>query len=401
MMVFIFATIVGLLLGVLGGLIPGLHSNTIAAVVISAQAFFISFLGSEGLSVALFAMLITHGFISLIPSTFLGVPDSGSALSVLPAHSLCLKGDGEEAIRLAALGSVYGLCLSVPVAYIIMALLPDFQQYIDWGTGIFIVGVMGYLIISSETPLIALIIFLTTGILGVFSISYSFLCSHAFGADTILMPLLTGLFGISVLVNAGEGNIPDQNFKGLGIKQKIIHRSAFFGTFAGTLVGWLPGLSNATANAVISAKFGYNIDKREFLISTGASNSANAVIGLAAFSALARTRNGVMAAIGNLNPPSFIIMLATGVITAAVVYPVTVTLSSEAVHLGNLNIKLINRLVIVFLTFLTFALTGVFGMMILALSVALGLIPSLLEVPRLYCMGAVMIPVILFSFGLL
>jgi putative membrane protein len=37
---------------------------------------------------------------------------------------------------------------------------------------------------------------------------------------------------------------------------------------------------------------------------------------------------------------------------------------------------------------------------ILLLATAVGLVPHLVNVPRMYCMGAIMVPVMLFSFGI-
>jgi putative membrane protein len=55
--------------------------------------------------------------------------------------------------------------------------------------------------------------------------------------------------------------------------------------------------------------------------------------------------------------------------------------------------------VIVLITLLSFLLCGPFGLLVLALSTALGVVPQLLNVPRLFCMGAVMVPVMLLSLG--
>ncbi len=49
--------------------------------------------------------LITHTFLDIIPSVFLGAPDEDTALSVLPGHRLMLMGRGYEAIKCSALGS--------------------------------------------------------------------------------------------------------------------------------------------------------------------------------------------------------------------------------------------------------------------------------------------------------
>jgi putative membrane protein len=54
-----------------------------------------------------------------------------------------------------------------------------------------------------------------------------------------------------------------------------------------------------------------------------------------------------------------------------------------------------------FMAGLTLLFTGPFGLIILVLATALGVIPPLVNVPRLFLMGSVMLPVICFSFGIL
>ena len=84
----------GLVCGVISGLIPGIHSNTMAGIMAGLSPVLIPVIGAEGVVVALISMLIGHSFLDLIPSTFFGIPDSGTALSTLPAHALTLEGKG-------------------------------------------------------------------------------------------------------------------------------------------------------------------------------------------------------------------------------------------------------------------------------------------------------------------
>jgi len=56
--------------------------------------------------------------------------------------------------------------------------------------------------------------------------------------------------------------------------------------------------------------------------------------------------------------------------------------------------------VIAFITLLSFLICGPFGLLVLVLATALGVVPHLLNVPRLFCMGAVMVPVMLLSLGM-
>jgi putative membrane protein len=60
----------------------------------------------------------------------------------------------------------------------------------------------------------------------------------------------------------------------------------------------------------------------------------------------------------------------------------------------------LNRAVIVFIVILCLIFTGPFGGFILLLAIVLGLVLHLVNLPRMYGMGAIMIPVILYSFGI-
>ena len=268
------------------------------ASCLSLQAVLLSVLGPVALAGTLFAALITHTFVDAVPSTFLGIPEADTSLAVLPAHALCLEGNGEEAVRIAALGSACAMVIAVPVSVLCFLLLPALQPYFDWWIGILLVASVGYMIVTSEAPGWALAIFAVSGALGAFALHYTFLSWHMLaGGSAILMPLLTGLFGISVLLVASQGTLPVQHFSGLRIENKAVIKYSLLGTGAGIAVGWLPGLSTASANGVLASVIGYEKDRRSYILATNAANTANAFIGLAALFALSRMRNGVMAAL--------------------------------------------------------------------------------------------------------
>lgn len=393
--------LLGVLLGTISGLIPGVHANTLAGILLGAQAILLVVLGPLALAGALFAALITHTFVECIPSTFLGVPDADTSLAVLPAHALCLEGNGEEAVRIAALGSACAIIIAVPLSVLCYLLLPALQSYFDWGIGILIVAVIGYMIVMSESPGWALAIFSVSGLLGAFAMRYDFLCWHTLGGTSaVLMPLLSGLFGISVLLVAAQGKLPVQQFRGLRIGNGTVVKSSVLGTLAGIAVGWLPGLSTATANGALASVIGYEKDRRAYILATSAANTANAFIGLAALFALSRMRNGVMVALAELPLPSMSELMIIGVLAACLAYVITVTFSRSAGWLTGINGRMLNRAVIIFVVALSIVLTGPFGIFILVLAILLGLVPHIVNVSRVYCMGAIMIPVILYSFGL-
>lgn len=402
MMIEILAGILlGVILGTISGIIPGIHANTLAGVLLSLQVALLAILGPVALAGTMFAALITHTFVDAIPSTFLGIPDADTSLAVLPAHALCIEGNGEEAVRIAALGSACAMIIAVPLSLLCFLLLPALQPYFDWWIGIMLIASVGYMIVTSEAPGWAIAIFAVSGILGLFTLNYAFLSWHTLaGANAVLMPLLTGLFGISVLLTASHGALPAQQFRGIRMDNRSIVRCSVLGTLAGVAVGWLPGLSTASANGVLASVVGYEKDRRAYLLATNAANTANAFIGLAALFALSRMRNGVMVALSEIPLPSMGDLMVIGVVASCAAYLITVSLSRSAHRLNGIDVTLINRVVIVFIVILCGILTGPFGLIILVLATAVGLVPNLVNVPRLYCMGVIMLPVMLYSFGL-
>ncbi len=405
MLSLLLGTLAGVILGTISGLIPGLHTNTFAAVISAASVPLAMVFGAEGICCLLVSCMIVHTFLDAVPSTFIGVPDADTVLSVLPAHRLYLSGKGEEAVRLSALGSLWGFVYAMPLFAAFYFVLPMFQNEIDWAIGLVILTAAGLLIVFSKTPFWALLMFLASGLLGVFSMRFSYFSFGIFGAGEVLLPLLTGLFGIPVLLHAlrAEPAYAEQSFSGLFVSRKDTVWNTIKGTFAGAIVGWLPGFSSGTANALLAfhRSGDYESNPRGYLLSTSAANTANAVLGLAALYAVGRMRSGALAAVAEFPLPNIFMLLAAAGASAAAAYMLTVLFAKTGKYIAKVNQKMLSASVLIFLIILTAVFCGPFGMMILILSTAVGWIPAKLGFPRLYCMGAVMLPVMLFSFGLL
>ncbi|PWR73551.1 tripartite tricarboxylate transporter permease [Methanospirillum stamsii] len=391
----------GVVCGMISGLTPGIHANMIAALMLGFSPAILSFLGPEGLAAILIATLITHSFLEIVPATFLGVPDDGTSLSILPAHSLTMDGKGEEAVRISALGSLWGVILTIPLALSALWFIPLMQPSIDVLTGSILVLIMGMIIVRSEASGWLFALCIVSGILGLFSFRFEYLLWNTLGAGSILMPLLTGLFGLPFLLTASEGTIPRQHFSGTIISGSSVIKSAIPGTFAGLVVGWLPGLSTASANTLVSGFIPYDNKRRNYLAATGASTLANSIIGIAVFIAIGRMRNGVMAVFSGFEtPPVFLLLFVAG-FSALLAYGLTIFCAGKAELLSGLNSSSLNTFVAICLVIVCGVLTGPFGLVILILATAVGMIPEILDISRIPCMGVVTIPVILYSFGIM
>lgn len=112
----------GFLLGIISGLIPGIHVNNFALVLVALSPLFMD-LGFAPFYIAVIILSnsITQTFLDIIPSIFLGAPEADTALAVLPGHALLAEGKGSEAVRLSAIGAagsvVVSLLMAVPLAF--------------------------------------------------------------------------------------------------------------------------------------------------------------------------------------------------------------------------------------------------------------------------------------------
>ncbi|MDU9376330.1 hypothetical protein McpSp1_09360 [Methanocorpusculaceae archaeon Sp1] len=396
----------GVLLGTVSGLVPGIHSNTIAGFLAGAAGPLLILFGAEGVAAAIVATMVTHTFLDAVPSTFLGVPDPDTVLAVLPAHRMCLAGHGEEAVRTSAIGSAAGFLLCLPLFALFMLFLSPLQEYIDWGIGLVILFAAGLLIVYSKTPAWALAVFAASGVLGVFSLGYSYFSFGLFGIGEVLLPLLTGLFGIPVLLASMRSSqpLPAQNFSGLSISRRDILTGGLRGAVAGAVVGWLPGFSSGTANAVLAVRRSSDfesMDARSYLVATSAANTANAVLGIAALYAIGRMRSGAMVALGAIDLPPLSLMITAAAVAAVFAYLLTITSSRFAPLVMRLNQPLLAKIVLVFLIVMSFVFCGPFGLLILLAAALVGMIPGLVNVQRIFCMGAIMLPVMLLTLDLI
>ena len=112
-------------------------------------------------------------------------------------------------------------------------------------------------------------------------------------------------------------------------------------------------------------------------------------------------RSGVLAAVAEFPLPNIFMLLAAAGVSAAAAYILTVFFAKTGKYVAKVNQKMLSASVLIFLIVLTAVFSGPFGLMLLVLSAAVGWLPAKLGIPRLYCMGAIMLPVMLFSFQLL
>ncbi len=415
----------GALLGLVAGLLPGLHSNTIAALLASlAPAALLGLpappeTSALWLASAILATAVAETFASFIPATFFGAPDEGTALVTLPGHRLLLEGRGYEAVALSALGSLGAVALAfvllLPFRFLVG---PPVEGYGLLRSALLplLAAVTALLILTDHdvlrprSPLWAAAIFLFSGALGLVALDLPTPSPLGFWGSPLL-PLLLGLFGLPALLisSAGPPEIPPQRLEEPTVAPGPAAVSVASGTVWGAIMGLLPGVTSAQAT-VLAMLTRRRREPEQVVLTLSAVNTANALFVLASYFLILRPRSGAMASIshflppepwGGLAPPPALAGLLTAVVVAALVGYVAVRWMGRGLAplLARVSYTTLSRGLLVFLVALTFLFTGWMGLAMLVPATAIGLLPPRLGVRRTHAMGVLLLPVMVWLAG--
>jgi len=386
----LIACLIGTSLGIITGLIPGIHVNLISVLLLSLSAFLLDIISPLTVCVIIISMAITHSFLDTIPSVFLGAPEADTALSILPGHKLLLEGKGFEAVMLTVLGSLGGLTVSLAFVPLLLKIVEWLYPLIKEYIGYFLILISIFLIFRDKNRYWALTLFLLSGALGIFVLNGN--------VKEPLFPLFSGLFGVSMLLVSlkDQVKIPKQEFGDFETEGKFKAIGCAFVT--GWICSFMPGMGPAQA-AIIGSQF-VKLTSKGFLILVGGLSTVNMVLSLVSLYVLEKSRNGAVVVISkiiDLQFNDFLVFLAVALIVGGLATILACKLSKVFSRvLEKVNYMKLCISIIVLIGVLVFVLTGFLGLMILIISTAVGLIPAIKDVGRNHMMGCLLIPVILY-----
>ncbi|MBI2056948.1 tripartite tricarboxylate transporter permease [Candidatus Pacearchaeota archaeon] len=392
----LLAIFAGTFTGVLTGLIPGIHVNLIGVFLISLSSTLLFNINPLYLVIFIVAIAITHIFIDFIPSIFLGCPDTDTELSVLPGHEMLKKGEGYEAIMLAASGSLAAVFILILIFYPSLWFFPKIYTLTKNIIPYILIAVSGILILMEKNKFYALLVFLLTGILG-----FGVLNLHELKEP--LLPLLTGLFGSSMLLMSikNKPQIPEQKTEFQYEKKKIF--KPVFGAFISSpLLGFLPALGSGQAAILGQTIVNSNKnDNKSFLILLGATNIFVMGFSFITLYLISKTRTGAAYAIeqllGSLSLKILILILMSILISGIIAFFTTKYLAKIfSSKINQINYSLLSKIALIILAVIVFLVSGFLGLLILILSTLTGIYCLSLDVKRTNMMGCLLIPTILF-----
>ena len=258
-------SVLGAGLGLFSGLAPGIHVNTLAAMLLASYPSISSVipggLDQEGTALAVCVCImsasVVHSFVDFVPSVFIGAPDGEDAVSVLPGHRLLLDGRGMAAVRAAAIGSLIGaaasILLSVPLQWLLLNGLEDPLERL---TPVVMIVAAAVVVMSGHgngSALWGAVAFAASGMLGLACMTLEIPMDGLGGEGSIMLPLLTGLFGIPVLLETSSAaRIPIQRDS---VADPVGPVPGLKGVLMGTVAGWFPGITSTVGASMSAALF--------------------------------------------------------------------------------------------------------------------------------------------------
>ena len=392
------AIILGLLAGTLTGLAPGIHINLISSFLVGSIGLFA---GVDTISLVVFivSMSITHTFLDFIPSIYLGAPEEDSFLSVLPGHKMLKQGLAHEAFVLTLYGSITALPIILILTPVFVFGLPLVFSFLKTSIPFILIFASIYLVLREEKPLVALIVFLLSGFLGFFTFSLP--------VEQPLLPLLTGLFGLSSLLISlkQKPKIEKQvitRLKEIKLRKSEFIKTSFAAFVAAPLCSFLPGIGSGHA-AVLGSEISNQSEQnpRSFLFLVGAINTIVMSLSFVTAYSIEKTRTGSAAAVQQLlekiSPSDLIVILITIMLTGVIVFFLGVYLSKlSSRYINKINYTKLTITIIIILFIFNMIFTNWVGLIVLLVGSAVGVYCILSSSRRINMMGSLIFPTILY-----
>jgi putative membrane protein len=405
----VIACFIGILIGTTTGMIPGIHVNTAGAILFASSSFLLTVLSPEFICVIMVSMSIAHALIEFVPSMLLGVPQEGTATSILPGHRMVLQGRSKEVIRIVSVGGFGAILVTImmlPIFAIALPILHDLTKPFTWVILLVASLYLTYNLTANNRDFIwALLLFVLSGILGwiIFQTPIS--------SGITLMCTFSGLFGISTILFSlnDSSTIPHQNpFYELDIDYNKF-KSIFAGGITGAILGFLPGFGPAQGTVIAQAVSGVDDndddDTVNFLLATSGLNISDCLFSLIAIYIIGNPRSGIAVYMSYLIFEMSLNHLAIFIFASLIAVSVSLVLCLKlgdsfsrlmsGVDYRKLSIGVI-LLQIVILYLFVFYYKAPVGYMTLALitSTAMGMLPHYLGIGKSHLMGVLIIPAI-------
>ncbi len=387
---FIFA---GCLLGTLTGMVPGIHVNTMSALIL----LFAFAAGPDGIALIV-AMGVTHSFMDFIPSIVLGAPDSESFLAVLPGHRYLLRGKGFRALSLTVTGGLVGGILALALSPFFLLFISRIEFLLPAIIPLVLAAVLASMLFSEKGRRgSAALVLALSGLLGTIVLR----------AGTIpnpLVPLIIGFFAVATLLHSLRKKplLREQEVERESVGAGDALQGSFLSVMAGSTVSLMPSIGPAQAAFLVKKVMG-KMRTEQYLVLLGGINTVNLIFSFFVLFALGKTRTGVAAAIREIVVlKEAHLALISGAVLIAMCFSVFAALflgRALLKRIASIPYRALNLSVLGFLFPLVLFLSGFLGVIATAASAAIGYYCIASGIRRTNCMAFLMVPTVIIYLG--
>ena len=417
--VMIFYILLGICAASIISLIPALHIYNVLGFLIIAIMAFGHFIPQEVLPYVFMSMVVTFTILNTLTAVFLQAPDETMIFIVMPGQKALMLGRGYEIAMTIGFGSLLGVALMALMTPLTFTVLPVVKKvltpHMHW-----LIGLMCVYMLMAEWPKaierkppgwsrffeswrslsFGILTFVLAGFLGMVVMSKNILPLQS--SFQGLMPVFVGLFAIpSVLLNViSKTQIPKQRIaKSMDITPGVALRSTIAGGLGGLIAALFPILTGGMGG-LIAGQATAQRDERIFTMSQGVSKVVY-YVGAFLFFFVPQGRmgkGGLVAMTSSLFSvrtfQEYWLAIATMLFSAGIAFVLLHFFAKWiATVIHKLNYRLISIIVLCVLVAMVFSLTSWIGLLVAAVSTAIGLIPVIFGSRRLNLLAVLLVPI--------
>jgi len=393
----IISLFLGILLGLISGIVPSLHINLVTIIVLSL-------LKSQNiidLLTLIVSLSVSNSFFNTIPLTFFSIPDSPeTSISTNPAQKFTSFGKSYEAFLLTIIGSISSLITFLIFSPLILYVYPTLFSFIKPSTSLLLLLVVLFTLIKEKTSRIwALISFLFSGLLGIFTLT-------SYNIKEPLLPLLSGLFAIpSMLSNLkNKEERTEQKITQPEINKFRLIKLNFLSLLCSLFSTFLPAVG-PSQSAVLASSI-TKISLSESLILTGSLTTLNILFSLITLKTINKSRNGSLESLKDIIPKfssnELIFSIIISIIVAGISAALAIYFARKFIkNIKSLKLDYLNKFFILLTLILVLIISKPIGILVMLTGTAIGFIPIFKNISRNHLMGCIILPVIFYTLKIL
>ena len=416
------AIVIGTVIASAMACLPALHIYNVAGIALMLALKIDpnkDLIPTTALVAFMMSLVVAYSVLNTIPSIFLGAPDESAIFVTMPGSRALMLGKGLEATLLTGIGSLGGLFFLVLISPLAPTLIPIIKKvtapHMHW-----ILATILAFMVMSEWPkggdrggkgwkrffaawknlFAGLLTLILSGILG-FIILYRPVTPLEASFQNI-MPAFVGMFAIPwVIQNMMSRTLPPKQHicQTLDVTPRLFLRGVGAGCFGGMFAAIFPivtgGIGGLLAGHATAQR-----DDRLFIISQGASKVVYYVGGfmLLFVPGLAITRGGMAWMISGVYQPvgygDYYMAIAVICLSGAISFMLLGFFTRRVIALiQKIDYRLISLFTLLFIIAVVYFMCSWEGLIIMAVSTGIGMIPVAFHSRRMNCMGVLLIPV--------